>query len=112
MLMLATAVFSHRSWEPGAPYDSTEDALHSFSATAMGFAFALGVVSLALAGRSRPKPRRLLDLAAVAASIGLPLAMWQSPDEDGILQRLMFSIAYLWFATEAFDIGGAREKTP
>jgi hypothetical protein len=42
--MVATAAFSARSWETAVPFDGTEDSLHSVTATAMVFAFTLGVV--------------------------------------------------------------------
>jgi hypothetical protein len=48
VLMCAAAAFSSRSWEPGVAFDPAEDALHSVAATAMGFAFAVGVVALAV----------------------------------------------------------------
>lgn len=41
--MIATAAFSSRSWEPGMPFDQTEDLLHSAAATLMAVAFSVGV---------------------------------------------------------------------
>lgn len=43
LFMVGTAIFSSRPWLPNLPFDPVEDALHSFTATAMGFAFAIGV---------------------------------------------------------------------
>lgn len=50
---------------------------------------------------------RALDVAAIGASAVLP--MWMSLDEtiDGALQRLMFTVAYLWYAREALQGGPA-----
>ncbi|HVM01175.1 MAG TPA: DUF998 domain-containing protein [Acidimicrobiales bacterium] len=99
VLIVAAAVFSSRSWEAAAPYDRTEDVLHSLAASTMGIAFAGGVVAVGLALR----PRRVEPLAAVAvvASIGLPLAMVAWDDVSGLLQRAMFAVAYAWYGTEA-----------
>lgn len=95
--MLATAAFSSRPWDPAAPFDPTEDLLHSVAATAMGFAFALGVVA-------RGVERRRVDLGdalAVVASVAIPLGMLALDDVAGLLQRGMFLVAYGWFAREA-----------
>jgi hypothetical protein len=85
---------------PSAPFDPTEDAVHSVAATAMGFAFAFGVVAVFLQ-RTRPRRRRVSDTVAVGASIVIPLAMVAWPDVGGVLQRMMFVIAYLWYGVEA-----------
>lgn len=101
VLMVAAAVFSHRPWEPGIPFDGTEDLLHSTAATGMGFAFAIGVIVVAM---RRPRPRsiaRAFDIAAVAASVLIPLAMSAWPHIAGLLQRCMFAVAYSWYGAEA-----------
>src|SRR5690606_28025650 len=91
-----------RSWQAGAPFDRTEDTLHSVAATVMGFAFALGVTA-ARWWPGRPASFRVLDVVAIAASVVIPLAMSASTDVTGALQRAMFAIAYLWYAREAID---------
>ena len=96
--MIAVAVYSLRSWQSTVAYDETEDLLHSMAATAMGFAFAFGVVTVAIGQLRQGKSARLLDWVAVAASVALPLGMLERPSIAGLLQRLMFSIAYLWYA--------------
>jgi hypothetical protein len=75
----------------------------------MGFAFALGVVATEVWRRRPGRPwadRRFgpagaLSVAAVAASVVLPLAMSALPGVTGVLQRCMFGVAYLWYAVEA-----------
>jgi hypothetical protein len=101
VLMIATAAFSDRPWEDEAPFDRTEDLLHSATATGMGFAFAIGVVAVAVRRQGPWPPRRALDIAAVSASVVIPLSMSVAPDYAGLLQRAMFLIVYSWFATEA-----------
>jgi hypothetical protein len=72
----------------------------------MGVAFAAGVVAVAIRRRRRPHGRGVLDGIAVVASVAVPLAMTALPSADGLLQRLMFAIAYAWYGTEA--LRGAR----
>ncbi len=101
--MVATAAFSTRSWDPAVPYDPTEDLLHSLFATAMGFAFAGGVVFV-LVRNHRNRPRRVgLDAIAIAASVLIPLGMSALSVIDGLLQRTMFAIAYCWYITELWS---------
>lgn len=103
-LLILSAIASTRSWIPGAVFDPSEDWVHSFAATAMGFAFAFGVVATVL-GRGQVVGRlRLHDLLAVAASVLIPLGMLALPEVDGLLQRLMFAIAFVWFALETIGI--------
>ncbi len=100
--LFGVATFSLRSWQSGVPFDRTEDLLHSVAATAMGFAFALGVTASAW-WPGRPTRFRVLDVVAIAASVVLPLAMSASTDYTGVLQRAMFAIAYLWYLREAVE---------
>lgn len=99
--LMGVAAFSLRSWGPNPIYDPTEDLLHSVAATMMGFAFAFGVVAVALRRRSGGEGVRSLDVIAVGASAVLPLWMSFDGSIDGLLQRLMFAVAYLWYAREA-----------
>jgi hypothetical protein len=109
-LLVAAAVFSHRPWVAGEDFDHVEDVLHSVAATAMGFVFVGGVVVTAL-GRSRDDTwPRALDIMAVAASVAIPLGMAAQPDIDGVLQRLMFVVAYAWYGAEA--VRATRDRRP
>jgi hypothetical protein len=115
LLMLATAIFSTRSWQPGAELDRTEDMLHSVAATALGFAFAAGVLATALHARHAGRQRRWwLDATAVVASVVLPLAMTALPGADGVLQRAMFATGYAWYAAEAISgpLGVTKPRSP
>lgn len=102
--MLGVGVFSLRSWFPGASFDATEDTLHSVGATVMGFAFAFGVTAVAIRLRRGGGQWRVLDALAVIASVVLPIGMGIYGDIDGALQRLMFLIAYVWYAREAVAV--------
>ncbi len=101
LMMVATAVFSTRSWLPSLPFDPLEDALHSFTASAMGFAFAAGIgVRFWQRQQSGQWPGRLLDVVAVAVSVIIPLGMMALPNWAGLSQRIMFATAYVWYASE------------
>ena len=99
--MVGTAAFSHIPWLEGVPFDPVEDFLHSLTATVMGFAFAFGVVVRFLQRETADRGGRVLDVTAVAAAIILPLLMAMQPEIIGLLQRTMFSVAYLWYGREA-----------
>ena len=102
LMMVATAVFSTRPWLPNLPFDPIEDALHSFTASAMGFAFAAGIVVRSWQ-RQGQRAGRALDIIAVAASVLIPMSMMALPDWDGLLQRIMFATAYAWYAYELLN---------
>lgn len=108
VLMTATAAFSHSPFEPGIVFDRTEDLLHSVAATAMGFAFALGVLATMVRRPERSILRRVLDMAALAASVIIPISMGVWSGSAGLLQRSMFLVAYLWYAAEASGSIGRR----
>ena len=104
VLMTATAAFSTRPWLPDITYDPIEDALHSLTATSMGFAFAIGAV-LRLLHRGHDLSGRVMDLVAIVAAIAIPLAMSAFPEWDGLLQRGMFALAYIWYGFERLRNG-------
>jgi len=101
ILMLATAVFSHRPLALNASFDHTEDLLHSTATTVMGFAFAFGVLAVMVVSHRRSTRKRVLDSIAIAASVVIPLGMVVWGDYAGMLQRLMFLVAYIWYGGEA-----------
>jgi hypothetical protein len=101
VLMLAAGGFSARPWDGGASFSQREDLLHSVAATAMGFAFAIGVTVVALERWRRDGGWRVIDLTAVTASVALPLAMAGAPGLAGVFQRVMFLVAYVWYGREA-----------
>jgi hypothetical protein len=108
--MVATASFASRSWDPSVPFVRSEDLLHSVAATAMGFAFAAGVAAVAL---RRHRAGRAVggDALAIAASILLPLAMAAFGDWRGLAQRVMFAVAFAWYAARALEPAPGRGLT-
>ena len=108
VLMVSTAAFSVRPWDANWPFDPVEDFLHSVTATAMGFAFAFGVLLLLLKRGCRQSLARAIDIMAILAATFLPLAMLVWREWYGLLQRLMFAVAYLWYAHEAIRLYSRR----
>lgn len=106
--MFGVAAFSLRSWIPDDAFDKTEDLLHSIVATVMGFAFAFGVVAVAVRRQKTGQHWRILDGIAVVAAVVLPVGMSMYGNLDGLLQRSMFLIAYIWYAIEALAIAEQR----
>lgn len=102
--MTATAAFATRSWEAGARFDVTEDALHGVASTVVGFAFAMGVLAVGFRRDADRRRKRFLDVVAIAASVVLPVSMAIWGEADGVFQRTMFLVAYLWYAVEAVEL--------
>lgn len=105
LLMVAAAVFSHRPFVEGVAFDRVEDSIHSLTATMMGFAFAGGMIAVSMQRREKLSPHRILDIAAVTASVVIPLGMVTWSSYTGLLQRSLFLVAYVWYAVEALSIG-------
>jgi hypothetical protein len=112
LLIVAAGLFSARSWDATVAFDATEDLLHSFSATAMGFAFAFGVAAVAWRTRTRRGGVRFIDVAAVLAAVVLPMGMALAGGAAGLLQRLMFAIAYAWYTIETLGVSGDLAVEP
>ena len=101
--MIATAAFSSRSFDASAPYDSTEDLLHSITSFGVGLGFILGVLLVGMhRGRQQGQPR-WGDVIALVLVVGFQLAMTAFSEFEGLLQRAMFLIAYSWYGAEAVD---------
>lgn len=100
LFLVAAAVYSHRPFLDGVTYDAVEDLLHSIAATAMGFAFAAGVLVVGWRRIPRWGP---IDVVALVAAVAIPIAMSVTDGYDGLLQRGMFAIAYLWYLLEVKD---------
>jgi ABC-type branched-subunit amino acid transport system permease subunit len=104
--MLGTAVLAHRPWQPELPHDALEDLLHSVAATLVGFAFVAGVLARMLQRLAERRRGIAADIVALIAATVLPLAMLAWPELAGLLQRLMFLVAFLWYAHEALEFQG------
>ncbi|MBI5611956.1 MAG: DUF998 domain-containing protein [Gammaproteobacteria bacterium] len=112
VFMIATAAFSHRPWVVDAAFDPIEDFLHSFTATAMGFAFALGVLVRLLQRERHGLCSRAFDITALVTATVIPILMVYLPTMDGLVQRLMFLTAYLWYGNEALLVRAPGRGAP
>lgn len=101
LCMLGAAVCSTRSWDPAQSFNPTLDLLHTIFASAMGAA-----IVLLLAIRSVSPNRTTIGVAALLASILLPIFMQWRPEAAGAAQRFMFALAYAWFVQEAWRQAG------
>jgi hypothetical protein len=110
--MVSTAAFSHKPWIAGIPYDPIEDALHSFTATAMGFAFTAALILRLLQRGKHDRLGRILDIVALTAATAIPLLMFSNVMIAGLVQRLMFLISYVWYGTEALRMYQDRYIQP
>lgn len=106
-MMVLAAAFSHRHWVSEVPFDQIEDQLHSVSATLMGFVFSFGVIFCFLR-RREDRIGKGLDLIALAAAIFIPLAMLFYDNIDGLIQRVMFGLSYVWYMRETLKIKNNR----
>lgn len=100
--MLGTAAFSHKPWIEGIPVDNVEDFLHTITATVMGFAFSLAVLLHMFTRVNASYRVRVIDGVALAAATLMSPVAALFPEMGGVLQRLMFAIAYAWYIYEAF----------
>lgn len=112
--MVATAVFSTRSWDAAMAYNPVEDALHSATATLLGFCFAFGVLALLLRRREERLGVRWFDLFALGATVVFPAAMALLAQFAGVFQRTMFLVAYVWYLREDYLLSSHSDshRTP
>jgi hypothetical protein len=110
--MVSTAAFSHEPWLANVPVDRFEDFLHSFTATAMGFAFCFGVLARLCQRGTNQSAHRTFDATALLAATAMPLLMAGWSDGGGLVQRLMFLVAYAWYGGETRAIPGPPGEAP
>ncbi len=99
--IISTAVFAHMPWED-VPYDEFEDLLHSIGSFVVGLSFVVGVVFVGIERRRPSRSARVFDGIAVTASVVIPIVMFSLDGYAGLVQRLMFLIAYGWYGSEAW----------
>jgi hypothetical protein len=96
--MIAAAVFSHGPWD-GSAFDELEDLLHSAASFGVGLFFTVGVLLVATRRAEAPAWLRIVDGIALAAALVIPLLM-ANVDARGLVQRIMFLVAFLWYGLE------------
>jgi hypothetical protein len=95
--MLGAVAFTDRSWDPNTPFDPLENAVHSAIATMIFMTFAFGVLTNVhrrfITGQGIAK----FDLVCIALILFLPPMMLVTPGFTGLIERVMFGLAYLWY---------------
>jgi hypothetical protein len=108
--MIAAAVFSHGPWD-GSAFDEFEDLLHSAASFGVGLFFTVGVVLVATRRVDAPGWSRIVDGVALAAALVIPLLM-ANVDAGGLVQRIMFLIAFLWYGLETVRAPAPTSAVP
>lgn len=107
--LLLLVVFPEAPWD-GTGYDGTVAWLHTASAVLGATSFVVGVYTVAV---SRPGHRigaRAFDWTVIAAVVVIPQAMLSLPG-DGILQRLMVLVGYVWLFVESSRMESSPDAT-
>jgi hypothetical protein len=99
--MIAAAVFSHMPWLD-TPFDVFEDTLHSIASFAVGMSFIVGVLFVTFRRGPGAGPVRVFDWIAIGIALVVPPVMFNVTGVAGVVQRVMFAVAYLWYGLEAF----------
>lgn len=112
-LVLAAIAFTDRSWDASAPYDRVENIIHSAVATGIAISFTLGVLLVMYEKRFVTGRWPVLDGAIVAIQIAMPPMMLVWVEGTGLIERVMFGAAYLWYGWEVARCAGwLRAQTP
>jgi hypothetical protein len=90
----AAGLFGHKPITQGVPYSEWMDAVHSSLATASGISLTLGFIWQSLQARSVAYRWQALLLAS--ACVALPLWMLWQPSIQGLVQRAMYALVFLW----------------
>jgi hypothetical protein len=106
--LIGSAAWGHMPFED-VPYDEFEDFLHSVASTAVGFSFVAGVLLVSLRRQGESILVRAFDWVALAVSLVVPVVMFNVSGVAGLVQRLMFLTAYIWYGLEALR---STETTP
>ena len=101
--MIGAAVFSHMPWLD-TPYDAFEDTLHSIASFAVGMSFIVGVLLVTFRRGPGSGPVRVFDWIAIGIALVVPLIMFNLTDVAGVVQRVMFAVAYAWYGLEALSL--------
>lgn len=98
--IISSAAFAHMPWQD-LPYDEFEDLLHSIASFVVGLGFVAGVIVVGAQRRRPTRWVRAFDGVAVVASVVIPMIMFNLEGYAGLVQRVMFLVAYAWYGLEA-----------
>lgn len=85
----------------GPTPDETVASLHTFAGASGAVAFILGVAAISAARTGAPLITRAYDWLVIAALVVIPQLMLLAVEYDGLLQRLMVLLGYIWLITES-----------
>jgi hypothetical membrane protein len=92
--MVLVGIFPHKPITPGLAYSAPVHAAHAALATAAGIAI---TAAFAWQAWREPAPRRRVQASALAVlCLALPLAMLALPPWQGAIQRLMYTLVFVW----------------
>lgn len=106
VLVLSAVAFTDRSWEVTAPYDRVENIVHSAVATLIAISFTLGVLLVMYQKRFVTGRWPVIDGAIVAIQIAMPPMMLVWVEGTGLIERVMFGAAYVWYGWEVARCAG------
>jgi len=92
--LIFIAFFQHAPITGSIPFNSLEDEIHSFFANVIGFAFTILAFSAAFITKSHVG--KIMALLLGCISTILSALMFSLTTYTGILQRLMFILAFAW----------------
>ena len=101
--MIGNAVFSSKPWDKSMPFDLLEDTLHSWMSGLVGTAFSLGVLMVFFRRARSEYLSKGFDVFAILVAIAVSITMMGSLGVNGLVQRLMFFVSYLWYGKEALS---------
>ena len=113
-LVLAAMAFTDRSWDATAPYDRVENIIHSAVATSIAISFSVGVLVVLYEKQVMTGRVPLLESVVVAVQIAMPPMMLAWVEGTGIIERVMFGAAFIWYGWEVLrcaGLVGARERS-
>lgn len=96
---IAAATFAHMPFED-VPFDEFEDFLHSVASFGVGFSFTIGVLVVTFRRDRTERLARVFDWVAIVAALVLPMLIFNVTGIAGLVQRVLFAIGYVWYASE------------
>lgn len=107
--LVGLVVFPEAPWDGGS-HDVTIAYLHTVSGVVGATAFIFGVVLVSLSRPSEQRGARAFDWLVVAAVALIPQVMLVAAG-DGLLQRAMVGLGYIWLLTELAGISERPDVT-
>ncbi len=94
VFMALAGIFSHKPIDLQLTYVEWEHTAHSALATAAGVSVTVGFVWQAV-HLQMPLHRLLVAVLALMCVV-LPLAMFRFPEVQGVVQRVMYALVFMW----------------